>query len=131
MDDRQLRRLAGGLGIALAAFGALPALSPRRFARLFGLEPDPAPAVAAIYRSVAARDVATGIGLWSAATHGGKYAPWLLARTICDGGDAVAALLAIRAGARNPRFLALTALAAGAAAAEGYLFRQARAVAPR
>ena len=34
MDDRQLRRLAGGLGIALAAFGALPALSPRRFARL-------------------------------------------------------------------------------------------------
>ena len=40
-----------------------------------------------------ARDIAVGMGLWSAAAHGGNYAPWLLARAICDGGDTLAALL--------------------------------------
>ena len=38
-------------------------------------------------RSLGVRDVVMGIGLWSAAAHGGKYLPWLLARILVDGGD--------------------------------------------
>ena len=98
----------------------------RMFARLFGLHPPSDPTLAAAFRSVGARDVAVGMGLWSAAARGGNYAPWLLARAICDGGDTLAALIAIRAGARDPRFLGLTAMAIAASAVGVLLHRQAR-----
>lgn len=120
------RRLAAVLGLATASFGALGALVPGPFARAFGLAAPTDPTIALAYRSIGARDLAVGLGLWSAAAHRGRYAPWLLARAICDGGDTIGALLAIRAGARRPRFLALAALAVLAAVADLVLWRWAR-----
>jgi hypothetical protein len=126
MDKDQVRKLAAALGVGTVAFGVVPALSPGLFARLFGLHPPSDPTLAAAFRSVGARDIAVGMGLWSAAAHRGNYAPWLLARAICDGGDTVAALLAVRAGVRDPRFLGLTALAFAATVVGALLHRQAR-----
>ena len=77
-------------------------------------------------RSIGARDVAMGAALWSAATHGGKYAPWLLARVISDGGDALAIGIAAAQGKRNPRFLSLGALALVATLGDTALWLMAR-----
>jgi hypothetical protein len=131
MEDKTLRALAQALGLGTVAFGVVPFFWPRWFSRLFGLADPGEPTTEAAYRSVGARDLAIGLGLWSAATHGGAYAPWVLARAICDSLDAVAALLAVRRGERNPRFLSLTAMAAGAAAFGAWLWTRARAQPPR
>ena len=127
MDDKTLRALAQALGLATVGFGAAAFAAPRFFSRLFGLDDPSEPTVAAAYRSVGARDIAIGLGLWSAAAHGGKYAPWVLARMLCDSGDTAAALLAIARGERNARFLGLTGLAAGASAFGAWLWSEARA----
>ncbi|HEV2125218.1 MAG TPA: DUF4267 domain-containing protein, partial [Chloroflexota bacterium] len=75
MDEGRLRKLAGMMGMGTVVFGVVPFLSPGGFARLFGLENPEAPTVSAAFRSVGARDLAVGMGLWSAAVHGGKFAP--------------------------------------------------------
>jgi hypothetical protein len=77
--------------------------------------------------SLGTRDVALGMGLWSAARYGGEYAPWLLARLLADGGDAAGIGIAVARGWRNPRFLALGGLALGAAACDLALWTAARA----
>lgn len=123
--ERRTRRLAAGLGLSLLAFGALPVVAPQPFARLFGFE-RPSAEVASMVRSVGVRDVAMGAGLWSAATHGGKYAPWLLARIIADGGDTVAIGIAAAQGKRHPRFLGLGGLALAATVADAVLWALAR-----
>ena len=115
--DDVLRPYAAALGIGTLIFGAVPVLAPRQFARLFGF-PAPDPAIVSMMRSLGVRDVVMGMGLWSAATHGGKYAPWLLARSLVDAGDIVSVGLAVAAGVRNPRFVALGALALGATVVE-------------
>lgn len=115
MDERRLRRLAAVLGLGSLAFGVAPALAPDWFARRFGL-PAGDPTVGTMVRSIGVRDAVIGLGLWSAATHGGRYRPWLLARLVSDLGDTVGVALAVRSGARDRRFLALGALALGAAA---------------
>ena len=122
----QLRRIAGALGLATVAFGATPLAAPAVFARLFGF-PKPDASTAAMMRSLGVRDIVMGMGLWSAAAHDGNYVPWLLARTLTDGGDVLAVGIGAGAGHRNARFLALGALALGAAAGDGVLWRQARA----
>jgi hypothetical protein len=126
MDVPTVRSAARSLGLATVAFGALPLAAPGLAARVFGLPTSANPAIASVYRSIGVRDLAIGLGLWSAATHGGNYAPWLLARAICDGGDFLGTALAIRAGVREKRFLALNLLALGATLAGAYLHRQAR-----
>ena len=115
MRGERLARLVAGLGIGSIVFGIAPALAPRFFGRLFGLPVDAEPTVPTIVRSVGVRDALIGAGLWSAVTHRGNYLPWLLARALSDSGDTLAVALAVRAGARNPRFLSLGALALGAA----------------
>jgi Domain of unknown function (DUF4267) len=125
-DDGRLRGLVAALGLGSIAFGMLPVVAPRHFGRMFGIEGAEAAHVAAVFRSVGARDVAVGVGLLSAATRGASLAPWLLARLICDGTDAVACALAIGEGARGARFLGLTALAAAAAGGGAMLYRAAR-----
>ena len=114
LDERRLRQLSALLGLVAAAFGALPAVAPRFFGRLFGIEARRQPALEATVRSVGVRDVVLGLGLWSAAVHGGKLGPWLLGRALSDTGDTLATLIAIGQGARNPRFRALSLLALGA-----------------
>ena len=129
LDDRRLRQFAGVLGLGAAGFGALPLIAPGWFGRLFGLEARRRPAAEAAFRSVGVRDVVLGLGLWSAAAHGGKFAPWLLARALSDTGDTIAAWLAIRQGARGPRFVALSVLALAAAATGSALWLAARQLA--
>src|SRR5579883_1384095 len=79
MDKQILRQSAAGLGIATMLFGVTPLLLPDRFARVFGFE-TPDAATASMMRSLGVRDIVMGMGLWSAAAHGGNFAPWLLAR---------------------------------------------------
>lgn len=126
MSDVQIRRLAAALGLATVAFGATPLVAPSLFARLFGF-PKPDAGTASMMRSLGVRDVVMGMGLWSAAAHDRNYAPWLLARLLTDGGDAVAVSIGAGAGHRNGRFLALGALALGAAAGDAVLWRRAKA----
>jgi Domain of unknown function (DUF4267) len=114
--DRAPRRLAAWLGLGSAAFGVAPLVAPRAFARLFGLAGADDPTTAVAVRSVGVRDLVLGLGLWSAATHGGRYAPWLLARALSDTGDTLACAVALRQGADAPGFKALAGLAAAAAA---------------
>jgi hypothetical protein len=121
-----LRRLTQALGLGTFAFGVVPFIWPRFFSKVFGLRDPAEPTVEAAYRSVGARDLALGLGLWSAAAHGGTYAPWVLARVICDAGDTLAALAALRRGERDARFLGLTGMAASAAAFGGWLWWAAR-----
>jgi hypothetical protein len=108
-EDR-VRSLATLLGIGGIAFGALPAISPQAFGRVFGSRVGDDPSTAAAYRSVGVRDAVVGVGLWSAAYHGGHYAPWLLARMLIDAGASAGGLLAIAQGARRPGFLGLVGL---------------------
>lgn len=125
LRDSKPRPLAAALGLGTVAFGLLPVVLPRQFARLFGF-PALDPTLATAFRSVGVRDVVLGMGLWSAAAHGGNFAPWLLARLLSDGGDTLAIALAAASGARQPRFLALGALALGATLADGALYLLAR-----
>jgi hypothetical protein len=115
MGDRTARTLATGLGLGSIAFGLGPLMAPRFSARLFGLPLADAPSAAVVVRSVGVRDAVIGLGLWSAASHGGNYAPWVLARALCDLGDSLAIAIAVAAGERNPRLLVLGAIAVGAA----------------
>ncbi|HEY7833064.1 MAG TPA: DUF4267 domain-containing protein [Ktedonobacterales bacterium] len=125
MHDTTLRPLAAGLGLGTVAFGAVPLLVPRLFARLFGF-PAPDAAAVSMMRSLGVRDVVFGMGLWSAAAHGGRFAPWVLARLLTDAGDSISVGAAVASGLRNPRFLALGALALGATAADLALYLAAR-----
>jgi uncharacterized protein DUF4267 len=126
LSEKQARTIAAGIGVSMVIFGALPALAPRPFARLFGFA-SPDAATGSMVRSLGARDVVMGVGLWSAASHGGKYLPWLLSRALVDSGDTLAVGLAVAQGKRDPRFLALGALALGAALTEVALYAVARA----
>jgi Domain of unknown function (DUF4267) len=129
LDEQRLRLVAAGLGISTALFGAASLVAPRRFTRFFGISaPDPS-AVSMLY-SIGARDVALGIGLWSAAMQGGAFAPWLLARLLADSGDAAGIGVAVARGWRNPRFLVLGGLALGAAACDAALWTVVRRAAP-
>jgi hypothetical protein len=121
MHEQYLRRATAALGLATLAFGITPLLAPGQFARLFGFTA-PDQATAAMMRSLGLRDAVMGLGLWSAAAHGGKYAPWLLARALTDGGDTLAVGLAVGEGWRNRRFLSLGALALGATALDAVLY---------
>ena len=125
LGEPEVRRLAAGMGVAIVAFGAAPLLAPHGFARLFDLKPS-GPADASVVRSVGLRDVVMGLGLWSAAVHGGRYAPWLLGRLLTDGGDTAAVSIAIAQGARRPRFVTLGGLALAATVADAALYWLAR-----
>jgi hypothetical protein len=115
MAGDRLRTLVAGLGLGSFVFGVAPALAPRFFGRLFGLPVQAGRTVPTIVRSVGVRDAVMGVGLWAMARRRGDYGPWLLARALADCGDTLAVALAIRAGTRDPRFVALGALALGAA----------------
>lgn len=113
LQDTTVRPIAASLGIATVLFGAVPLLAPRVFARLFGF-PAPDTAATSMMRSLGVRDVVFGMGLWSAAAHSGRYAPWVLSRLLVDAGDSVSVGAAVASGLRNPRFLGLGGLALGA-----------------
>lgn len=114
VSSQVLRQLTMALGIGTVAAGVVPFLAPGFFARAFGLPRGESPAADIAIRSVSARDAINGIGILSATVHGGRVAPWILARALADGMDTLAVGLAWKSGARNPRLLALGAVALGA-----------------
>ena len=124
-DDKTLRHLATALGAGTTVFGVWPAVAPRSFARTFGLPTEGGPGALAALRSVGVRDAVTGVGLCSAAMHGGKFAPWLLSRLLVDASDAAVMGLACRQGG-NRQMGALGLLALGAAAVDALLWQAAK-----
>ena len=126
LDDKRLRTLATVLGAVSIGIGGMLALAPRLSGRLFGLPVGREPTAPIMFRAAGLRDVIVNVGLMSAAQHGGKYAPWLLARALSDGGDLLAVLLAARAGARDRRLFGLGALALVHTACDVLLWRAAR-----
>jgi hypothetical protein len=112
-----VRRAAATLGGGALVFGVLPAVWPTRFGRWCGFAFADEPTVAAAIRSVGVRDAVLGLALMLAARakHDSSWRAWLLARAACDTGDTVGIALAVRAGARDPRFLGLGGLALAAA----------------
>src|SRR5689334_18521444 len=111
-----MHRLAFGLGIGALVFGVAPALMPKQFARLWGIQASDDPTVATAIRSVGIRDAVIGVGLAHAALSNepASVRQWLLARVASDLGDTVAVSLAVASGVRDPRFVRLGALALGA-----------------
>jgi hypothetical protein len=77
-------------------------------------------------RSVAVRDVVMGVGLISAARHHSRLAPWLLIRTLCDGGDTAAILVAFLRGGGNRRLGWLGAVAFAATLYDAALYAVAK-----
>lgn len=118
----RLRQLTLSLGIGTLVVGIVPWIAPRWFARTFGISADASPAIDVAIRSVSARDAINGIGILSATIHGGRVAPWILARALSDGTDTLAIGFAWKAGARDPRLLALGAIALGATAFDVVLY---------
>jgi hypothetical protein len=133
MREQGIRQLVAVIGLGTIAFGAVPVVAPRWFSRLFGF-PLPDVTTTSVIQSLGVRDAVMGVGLWSAAAHGGNFLPWLLARALTDTGDGLAVGVAVARGARHPRFIALGALALSAAVTEAALYagmRVARANARR
>jgi hypothetical protein len=120
-----LRPGAIALGVGLALFSAPAIVRPRLFGRLVGLSVPDEPSAVAV-RSVAIRDAVMGVGLVSAAMHGSRLAPWLMMRTLCDGGDAVAIGVAFARRGGNGRLGARGARALGAAVYDAALWWLAR-----
>jgi hypothetical protein len=109
-----LDQLVAAMGAGTLLFGIAPVLAPRWFGRMFDIPVDTDPRLLVMVRSVGIRDAAIGAGLIVTALRHGGYAPWLLARVAADAGDSLAVAVAIGAGARQPRFVGLGALALGA-----------------
>lgn len=125
MRSRAIRSLVAGIGGGAVVFGLAPVVAPRQFARCFGFPP-PDLVTTSVMQSLGVRDAVLGMGLWSAAAHGGNFVPWLLARALTDAGDALAVGAAVGRGARNPRFVALGSLALSAAIVETALYARVR-----
>ena len=115
MPHKLVRALLAIMGVGTFAFGLAPAIAPRFFGRLFDLPVSDDPRLMVMVRSVGVRDATIGLGLIAAAWRGGDAGPWLAARIAADTGDTVAVASAVAAGARQPRFVGLGLLAAGAA----------------
>jgi hypothetical protein len=119
----QLRGSTLFVAVGTILFGLLPVFLPRTFAELFGVPvAEGADSVVPI-RSVGARDVVSGIGIFSAVTHGGRVAPWLLGRLLSDATDVAWVVLAFARGARSWRLAGLGFLALGATAMDYLLYR--------
>lgn len=114
MQHSLVRALVRGFGIGTILFGIGPTLAPRWFGRLFDLPVSSDPRLLVMVRSVGIRDATIGLGLLLAGPRRETYRPWLTARIAADTGDTLAVAVAILRGARQPRFLALGALALSA-----------------
>src|SRR5215218_1440778 len=110
-STRALIRLYG-LGTLL--FGIGPTFAPRWFSRLFDLPVSSDERLLVMVRSVGVRDATIGLGLVLTAARPSAYRPWLTARVAADAGDTLAVGLAVFRGARQPRFIALGAIALSA-----------------
>lgn len=105
---RDILTLAGGR----AAIGAGAYIAPNLTGRLFGLSPKSNPQLPYVTRLFAVRDLVIAVGLVASAPE--QRGRWLLAGIACDLGDAVAGVLAGRAGELpKPAAALVTATAVG------------------
>lgn len=125
-----VRPLAASVGLGAALFGLPAVVLPEWFARQFGIAGAGQHSVATAIRSVGIRDIVIGLALARAATRqdDSSLRDWLLARVVCDTGDAIAVGIALAYGERNPRFVGLGAIAVGASVFGAVLLRGSRAV---
>jgi hypothetical protein len=114
MHHSLFRALIRVFGIGTILFGIGPTLAPRCFGRLFDLPVSSDPRLLVMVRSVGIRDATIGLGLLLVGPRRVTYRPWLTARIAADTGDTLAVAVAMLRGARQPRFLALGALALSA-----------------
>ena len=122
-SSESVRLATIGLGLGTIVFGVVPIVAPRWFCRSCGLPLADGPAADVAVRSVGARDLINGVGIVSAAIHRGRVAPWLVARLVADGTDALGILIAFASGARSRRLGLLGAMAVGATVADLVLYR--------
>ena len=127
LPERTVRQLTLGLSFGTIAFGVVPVFWPRFFSRQFGIPLTEGPAADVMVRSIGARDAISGIGILSATLHGGRVAPWLLARALADGTDTLEIIFAWLSGARDVRLMLLGAAAAAATVVDVFLWRQHKA----
>jgi hypothetical protein len=114
MQQQWIRALIRAFGLGTLLFGIGPTLAPRWFGRLFDLPVSSDERLLVMVRSVGVRDATIGLGLLLAAQSPAARSPWLTARIAADAGDTLAVGLAVLRGARQPRFVALGALALSA-----------------
>jgi hypothetical protein len=112
MNQQITRLVATRTAIGLGAW-----VMPRLSGRLFGLDPEGNPQAAYLGRLFGVRDVALGIGLQGSS--GAERQQWLRMGIACDFADAVAGLLAGRAGELPKRTTVLVTGTALLAAAMG------------
>ena len=121
--EGDVRVATTALGAATALFGLWPLVAPGSFARVFGISTQGGPTTLLAIRSVGTRDLVMGAGLISAAVHGGKITPWLLARALTDGLDATSVGIALaRGGGTHKGLPLLGALAVGATVVDAALW---------
>ncbi|MGH9173457.1 MAG: hypothetical protein ACRD1H_03815 [Vicinamibacterales bacterium] len=112
MIDSRLRSLAGSHGMGAISFGTFQLLLPGVFGRLFAFPGRYDRRVIWLIRMLGLRDILLGVGIVSSAGERyGSYAPWMLARALSDGADAVGVGLTVARGTRHPRFVFLNVLA--------------------
>ena len=109
-----MRALIRLFGLGTLLFGIGPTLAPRWFGRLFDLPVSSDERLLVMVRSVGVRDATIGLALVLTASSPDAYRPWLIARIAADAGDTLAVGLAVLRGERQPRFVALGALALSA-----------------
>jgi hypothetical protein len=126
-DDGGLRRRSTMLGAGVGALGLVALLAPGPVARAFGVPTSPV--ALAVVRSLGTREVVMGAMLCSAALHGGKLRPQLLARLLTDATDTLVMGGLLVTGHGNRLIAAIGALAAGATVQDLLLWRAAGAAA--
>ena len=124
LTSNEVVRLATiGVGIGATIFGLVPMIAPRFFCRSFGVPIPGDPASDVLVRSVSSRDMINGIGIISAAIHGGRVGPWLIARAVADGTDAATIVIAYASGVKGWRLGLLGVMAAGATVVDLLLYQ--------
>jgi hypothetical protein len=113
MNERMVQQLVA----TRTAIGVGAWVAPRLSGRLFGLDPDGNPQAPYLGRLFGARDVALAFGM--NASRGAERQQWLRIGLACDLADAVAGILAGRAGQLPKRAAVLVTAAALMAAAMG------------
>jgi hypothetical protein len=114
VQEHWIRALIRLFGLGTLLFGIGPTFAPRWFGRLFGLPVSSDERLLVMVRSVGVRDATIGLALLLTAPDPVAYRPWLIARIAADAGDTLAVGLAVLRGVRQPRFVALGALALSA-----------------
>lgn len=119
----QDRYLVAALASARIGLGVSMLVAPGPLARLWLGEDATSPAATALARSVAARDLALGLGTLLALRRGRPTRGWLEATALADAGDAMASLLSW--GQLPPvGGIGIVVVAAGAAWLNGVLARR-------